>query len=335
MSQNPADLAVQTVMGLVHNYWVTRSVWVAADLGIADQLVSGAKSVEEIAKGVGTLPSTTRRLMRALVSEGFFSESGGKYVNSPKSEALRSDVPWSMRAVARAELGQEHYGAWEELLHCMKTGKTGMGKKYGQEIWEYYPAHPQHGSVFNECMSNITTGVEMAVLAAYDFTPFKHIVDVAGGHGRLLKKVLGKNSTAIGTLFDMPSVIEASHELDGLANRTTKVAGDFFKAVPAGGDLYMLKFIIHDWADAESVTILRNVREGMAAGGKVILVEMVLPDSNEPSIGKFMDLNMLVMTSGMERTKSEYEKLLAAAGLKLSRVVTTGSIFSVVEAVKG
>jgi hypothetical protein len=237
-----------------------------------------------------------------------------------------------MRAVARAELGQEHYGSWEELLHCVKTGTTGIKKHYNLEIWDYYPKNPAHGAVFNDCMTNITTGVENAVLAAYDFTPFKHIIDVGGGHGRLLSKMLGKNATAKGTLFDMPPVIEKANELGAVESRVTKVPGDFFKEVPAGGDLYTMKFIIHDWADAESITILKNIRKAMAPGAKVSLVELVLPEGHEPAFSKFMDVNMLVMTGGRERTRAEYERLFASAGLKLARVVPTQSLFSVIEA---
>ncbi len=240
--------------------------------------VGGSKTSDELAAALSVDAGAIRRIMRALVSEGFFSESSGKYTNSPKSEALRSDVPWSMRAVARAELGQEHYGAWEELLHCVKTGKTGMTKKYGMDVWEYYPKNPAHGAVFNESMTNITTGIENAVLAAYDFTPFKHIIDIGGGHGRLLSKMLAKNPDAKGTLFDTPSVIAAANELAALGARATKAGGDFFKAVPSGGDLYTLKFIIHDWADAESIAILKSVRSALAPNGKVILIEMVLPE---------------------------------------------------------
>lgn len=334
MNSSPAELAVQTVLGIVQSYWLTRCVWLAAELGIADRVVSSPKSVDELAAALKVGAAPLRRVMRALVSEGFFTESGGKYANSPKSEALRSDVPFSMRSVARAELGQEHYGAWEELLHCVQTGKTGMAKKYNMEIWDYYPKNPHHGAVFNDCMTNITTGVEAAVLGAYDFTPFKQIIDIGGGHGRLLSKMLGKNTTARGTLFDMPNVIaESNATVLPHADRVTKVGGDFFRAVPAGGDLYTLKFIIHDWADAESLAIFKSIRAAMAPGAKVALVEIVLPDSNEPHFGKFMDVNMLVMTGGMERTRSEYEKLLAGAGLKVTRIVPTASVFSVVEAV--
>ena len=335
MQEISGEQAVLTVLDIVKGYWLSRTVWVAAELGIADQLANGGKSESDLAAALHVPAGTLRRVMRALISEGFFAEVKGQYVNSAKSEGLRSDVPGSIRAVARAELGQEHYGAWEELLHCVKTGQNGMKKHFNQDVWDYYPSHPEHGSVFNESMTNITAGVEQAVLEAYEFDPFKHIVDIGGGHGRLLSKVLGKNYKANGTLFDLPSVISAANELDAHAERTKKVPGDFFKRVPTGGDLYMLKFIIHDWADEESKIILSNVRGAMAADGKVILVEIVLPDTHEPAFGKFMDLNMLVMTGGRERTHSEYERLLGSAGLKVSRIVPTRSIFSIVEAVAG
>jgi hypothetical protein len=323
------DLAIGTVIDLMKGFWLARAVSVAAELGIADQLVAGPKTLADLARTLQVNENALRRLLRALVSEGFFSETDGRYTNSPKTEGLRSDVPWSMRGSARAQLGQEHYGSWEELLHCVQTGKDGVSKHYGMPIWEYYARNPARAAVFDASMTSLTSGIEQAVLAVYDFSRFSNIVDIGGGHGRLLSQILSKAPSARGTLFDQPHVLAGSSTLDP---RIEKVDGDFFKAVPRGGDLYTLKFIIHDWNDEQSIAILKNVRASMAPAGKVLLLETVIPEGTDPAFSKFMDLNMLVMTGGQERTRAEYARLLEAAGLHLQQVVPTQSPCSIVEA---
>jgi hypothetical protein len=326
------DLAIGTLIDLMKNFWLARAVSVAAELGIADRLVAAPRTAAELAEELHLNENALRRLLRALVSEGFFTETDGRFANSPKTEGLRSDVPWSMRASARAQLGQEHYGSWEELLYCLQTGKDGVSKHYGVPVWEYYARNPERGAVFNASMTSLTSGIEHAVLAAYDFTPFSHIVDVGGGHGRLLSQILTAAPSARGTLFDQPGVVGGAPKLDP---RIEKAPGDFFQAVPRGGDLYTMKFIIHDWNDEQSIAILKNVRAAMAPAGKVLLLETVIPEGTDPAFSKFMDLNMLVMTGGQERTRAEYARLLAAAGLRLTRVTSTQSPCSIVEAVAG
>jgi hypothetical protein len=322
-------LAIATFVDLMKNFWLARAVSVAAELGIADQLVAAPQSAAELARTLNVHEPALRRLLRALVSEGFFAESGGRYSNSPKSEALRSDLPWSMRASARAQLGQEHYGSWEELLHCVQTGKDGVNKRYGMPVWEYYTHNPARGQVFHDSMTALTSGIEQAVLAAYDFSPFSHIIDIGGGHGRLLSQLLAAAPRARGTLFDQPRVLSGAPELDPCIE---KVPGDFFQSVPAGGDLYTLKFILHDWTDQQSIAILKNIRTAIAPRGKVLLIETVIPDGNDPAFSKFMDLNMLVMTGGQERTAGEYAQLFSSAGFALARVIPTSSVCSIVEA---
>ena len=323
------DLAISTMIDLMKGQWLARAASVAAELAIPDHLAAGPKSLTDLAAELHTHPNSLRRLLRALISEGFFTESNGLYANSPKSEAFRSDVPWSMRASARAQLGQEHYAAWEELLHCVQTGDEGVTKKFGVPIWDYYAKTPHHAAVFHQSMTSLTSGIEAAVLATYDFTPFTHIIDIGGSHGRLLTQILSKNATAKGTLFDQPRVIAGVQNLDP---RITPIEGDFFKSVPAAGDLYTMKFIIHDWSDEDSINILKNVRAAMPPAAKLILIETVIPEGHDPAFAKFMDLNMLVMTGGLERTATEYATLFRAAGLKLSRVLPTHSVCSIIEA---
>lgn len=327
-TQGPPEAVINAYVDLMKQLWLTRAVSVAADLALADHLHSGPKTLDELAAATNSHPASLRRLLRALVSEGFFSESSGRYANTEKSDILRKDHQWSLRGVALTQLGQEHYGAWEELLHCVQTGKTGIEKHYGMNIWQYYASNKQHNDNFNASMTSFNAGIENAIIQAYDFSTFKHIMDIGGGHGRLLAQIIESNPSAKGTLFDQPHVLATAPDRPSIQ----KSPGDFFKAIPPGGDLYLLKFIIHDWADKEAIAILRNIRQVIAPAGKVVLVEVVVPEGNNPDFSKFMDINMLVMTGGLERTATEYGELFAKGGFKLNRVIPTKSQFSIVEA---
>ncbi|MGN6370514.1 MAG: methyltransferase [Phycisphaerae bacterium] len=323
------DLAVTTMIDLMKGLWLARALNTAAELALPDLLATGPKSLDHLAHVLNAHPNALRRLLRALISEGFFIESDGLYANTPKSESFRSDFPWSMRASARAQLGQEHYAAWEELLHCTQTGNDGVTKKFGHPIWDYYAQNPHHAAVFHDSMTSLTSGIEAAVLDAFDFSPFHHIIDIGGSHGRLLTQILSQSPASKGTLFDTPRVIAGAQNLDP---RITPIAGDFFHAVPAHGDLYTLKFIIHDWPDEDAIKILANIRSAMNPSAKILLIETVIPEGHAPAFSKFMDLNMLVMTGGQERTAAEYADLFRAANLQLSRVIPTQSVCSIIEA---
>jgi len=234
------------------------------------------------------------------------------------------------------ELGEEHYPAWGDLMHSVRTGEIAFDHHFGMPVWEFFERHPENAATFNDAMTGMTNAVTGAVMESYDFSAFRKVVDVGGGHGSLLASVLSANPRAIGVLFDAPSVIAGARELEGagVADRCEKVAGDFFQSVPQGGDAYLLKWILHDWDDERSVAILTNCRRAMAEDGKVLLIEAVLPPGNDPHFGKLIDLNMLVMTGGRERTEEGYRRMLEASGLRLTRVVPTPSPMSVVEAAK-
>ncbi|HVS73359.1 MAG TPA: methyltransferase [Phycisphaerae bacterium] len=323
------ELAITTQIDLMKNLWLTRAVWAAAELGVADHLIDSPKSAGQLAAALHVHEPALKRLLRALVSEGFFSESNGTYANSPKSEGLRSDLPWSMRASARAQLGQEHYAAWGDLLHSVQTGSDAVSHHFHMPVWDYYTQNPRNAAVFHDSMTSLTSGVEQAVLDAYDFTSFSHIIDIGGGHGRLLSKILATAPNSRGTLFDQPRVLDGAPALDPRIQKTT---GDFFHSVPQAGDLYTLKFILHDWNDDQSIAILKNIRAAMAPAARILLIETVIPEGNDPSFAKFLDLNMLVMTGGQERTAAQYAALFRAAGLHLTRVIPTHSPCSIIEA---
>jgi SAM-dependent methyltransferase len=312
-----------------------RAVYLAARLELADTVGQRA-TLADIARTTGTRPDAMRRLMRALTSHGYFSQVGqDTYVQTPLSEALRSGRPGSMRAIAEAELGHDHYDSWRVIESCLMEQGTAFERVYGMPIWRYYAEHPASQALFGEAMTNFTAIANAGVLASYQFAPFKMAVDVGGGHGSFLSATLDQQPKATGILFDLPPVIADAGEAEFVARhagRMQTTTGDFFEAVPAGGDLYLLKFILHDWDDDHSIKILSNIRKGIAPDGRLVVVEIVLPDGNEPHLGPLIDLNMMVMTGGAERTEDEYRRLLAQAQFRLDRIVATKSPFSVIEA---
>jgi ubiquinone/menaquinone biosynthesis C-methylase UbiE len=326
------------MLQMITNFWVTRTIYAAAKLGLADLVKDGAKSAEELAAATGAHAPSLYRLLRALASVGIFVEDDQKrFAQTPLSETLRSDTPGSLRAMAMVELGQEHFPAWGNLMHSVMTGEIAFDNLFKQNAWEYYAQNPEDASNFNTSMKGLTEMVNAAVLASYDFSGFGKVVDVAGGTGRLISSILCVNSEARGELFDLPHVIAEAGPLlsaAGVKDRCETTTGDFFKSVPEGGDAYVMKWIIHDWDDEKSIVILKNIHRAMNKDGKLLLIEMVVPEGNQPDLSKFMDLNMMVMTGGCERTESEFSALLSAAGFKLNRVVRTSSPVCVVEAVR-
>lgn len=324
------------MLQLISGFWISRAVYVIANLGIPDELQSGPKTAEELASTTNTHAPSLFRILRALVSVGVLSSTeDGRFAQTPLSETLITNAPGSLRWFAMSELGQEHYPAWGNLMHSVKTGEIAFDNFFGVDIWKYFQQNPEDAAVFNNSMSNVTAHANEAITSLYDFSQFGTIVDVGGGHGGLITSILAKNPEVKGVLFDAAEVIEGARpkiEAAGLNGRLETVAGDFFKSVPAGGDAYVMKWIIHDWDDEKSNTILRNCRIRIQPKGKLILIDCVVPETNEPHFSKFIDLNMLVMTGGKERTEKEFAELLAAAGFKLLRVIPTDLPTSIVEA---
>jgi hypothetical protein len=324
------------MLQIISGFWVSRAVYVIAKLGIPDELKSGPKTVEELASATNTHAPSLYRILRALVSVGVLSSvEDGRFNQTPLSETLVTDAPGSLRWFAVSELGQEHYPAWGNLMHSVKTGEIAFDNFFGVDIWKYFQQNPEDAAVFNNSMTSVTAHTNEAITSLYDFSQFGTIVDVGGGHGGLITSILEKNPQVKGILFDAAEVIEGARpkiEAAGLADRLETVAGDFFKSVPEGGDAYIMKWIIHDWDDEKSNTILKNIRSRMQPTNKLILVDCVVPETHEPHFSKFIDLNMLVMTGGKERTEKEFAQILEAAGFKLVRVITTDVPHSIVEA---
>jgi hypothetical protein len=329
----PAPVALLRMM---IGYWISKALNVAAELGLADLLRNDPRSSDELADACGADPAALYRLLRALASVGVFTEvEGRRFALTPLAELLRSDVPGSMRALARM-YGSEQYRAWNGLLESVRTGEPAFERTFGASYFDYLAQNPESGAVFNEAMTGWTTQVADAAVAAYDFAGLDTIVDVGGGHGLLLATILRAHPKVRGVLFDLPHVVAGAQpllEAAGVADRCTVVSGDFFVSVPEGGDAYLLAQILHDWDDERCRTILQNCSRAMLPDGRLLVVEQVLPPANEPSLGKWIDLHMLVLLTGRERTEAEYRALLEAVGFDLTRVIPTQSGAGIVEAI--
>jgi O-methyltransferase domain/Dimerisation domain len=334
----PGDLAPQWVLfQLVTGHYVSRAIYAAAKLGIADLLKSGPLHYTKLAKECGTHPPSLYRLMLLLTSAGVFEEREAECFGlTPVGEYLQTGVPGSRHAQALLLAGPAQQRAWSGLLDVVKTGKTPSGRS----AFQFFAKYPEEGAIFNEGIAAGSAEAASAVAAAYDFAPFGTIVDVGGGHGVLLTTILAANPALRGILFDLPHASEGAEkqmETAGLRGRCEFVAGDFLEQVPGGADAYILKSVIHDWDDTRSVAILRNIHHAMAQQGKLLLVEMTLParvdQTHMSQIIAGSDVNMMVNVGGQERTAAQFSALLDAAGFRLTRIIPTQGLWSVIEGV--
>ena len=316
---------------------IARVVQIAAKLGLADQFADGPRSAAELAGPLVLHAPSLHRLMRTMASLGLLTEDQAQRCSLTKlGEALKTDAPGSARATLLM-IGSSWFGSGlANLLHSMQTGRTGFEKAQGMPLFDYLAQHPEDALVFSEAMVGFHGDEPPAVAAAYDFSPFRTVVDVGGATGNMLAAILARHPEPHGLLFDRPHVVVAATKLleaNGVADRVTIEAGDFFHTVPTGGDAYILSHIIHDWNDDQCLTILGHCRKAMKSDGRLLIVEMVLPPGDAPHPGKILDMVMLALTGGQERTEAEYAHLLDKAGFSLNRVVATQSPVSVVEAV--
>ncbi|WP_456093738.1 methyltransferase [Mycolicibacterium rutilum] len=329
----PSSVAI---LEMATGAWTTQTMYAAARLGLADQLAAGPASAAVLADRVGAHPDALYRLMRALASNGLLTHRpDDTFALTKVGEALRSDAPESMHDMVLFIGHQARWEDWGNLLHSVQTGEPSVLKLRGMSYWDYLEQDSELAQVFNDAMT-ATSGITNEVaLSQYDFTNFKLIVDVGGGHGLLLSTILRRAPKARGLVYDLPSVVsgaDATFEAAGLAERCSAEGGSFFDRVPGGGDAYVLKNIIHDWNDDDSVRILRNIRTAIAPDGKLLLLEMVLPDRADAFIGFQLDLEMLVTVGGRERTRDDFANLLRQAGFRLDRVIDTVAPVSIIEA---
>jgi SAM-dependent methyltransferase len=319
-------------------YWLSQAIYVAAKLGLADLLKGGPKSCSALAVATGADRQSLFRLMRALSSAGVFAHIQDDYFAlSRAGESLQSHVPGSLRAIV-ITLGEIHYRAWGDLLQSVRTGSPAFNSVFGTGLFDYLQRDAESAEAFNYGMTDLSSLLAYAILMAYDFSGIPSIVDIGGGQGKLLRSIVQLNPGIKGILFDLEPAIEIAKQhlsSDACGERCSAVVGDFFESVPEGAHAYILCDVIHDWNDDRSIRILKNCRRAMAKTGRLLLVEMVVPEPGANCFSKLLDLNMLVMTGGRERTKAEFTALLDAAGYKLTRIVPTLAPQCVIEAVPG
>jgi O-methyltransferase domain/Dimerisation domain len=318
-------------------FWVSKAVAVAAELGIADHLKDGPRTVAELAQAVGAHPGALYRLLRGIASVGVFAEDmPGRFALTPLAALLMSDTPQSWRAAAIMNGEPWAWQPWGDLLYSVKTGNPAFDHIFGMEFDAYLTQHRRAADIFQAFMHVATAEEATAVAPAYDFSGLATVVDVGGGRGALLAAILQANPHLRGILFEAPQAIATAGpalKAQGVADRCELVAGDFFDTLPAGADAYILKWILVSWDDERAVTILQNCHRAMPATGRLLVVERIIPPGNEPFYGKLADLNLLVLYTGRHRTEAEYRTLFARAGFALSRIIPTHSPteFSVIE----
>ncbi len=315
---------------------VSQMIALAARLGIADLLKDGPLTAQEIAAIRNVSSEPIYRVLRVLAAEGIFEESEDKRFHlTPLGEVLREDVPGSLRMWAMLYGADWHWAAMANSMYSVETGEPVFPHIFGTDTFDYFNTHEEHGRVFYGAMTQLTQELLPVLLESYDFSPFERIVDVGAGHGSLVAAILDRYPDVRGTLFDLPVVMKHASEFlsqAGVSDRCELVGGDFFEAVPQG-DAYLLKFIIHDWNDEQCRTILRNCRDGIADNGKILLIENVLKPRNQPCPGKLMDVTMLLMEGGRERSEAEFGSLFNDTGFKLDRVIPLLGSMCVIEGV--
>jgi SAM-dependent methyltransferase len=335
----PTDLATarRTLQNLITGHRSTALIYVAAKLGIADQLANGPQSSDELARSAGAHAPSLYRILRGLVVLGVLSEEdGGRFSLTELGTCLQTEAPASLRGWAILS-GEEFTPVWGGLLHTAMTGETALNHVFGMSNWEYFEQHPELNEYFNQAMTRGTVGMTEAFLAAYDFSLFRTIADVGGGQGSLLAAILKTYPAATGILFDQPHVVAGAKtlmEAAGVSARCEIVGGSFFESVPDGADLHILKGVIIDWDDEKSLVILRNCHRALKASGTLLLVEGIMPTRADQAPNVILsDLHMLAATGGRRRTEAEFAALFAAAGFKLTRVVLASSGDSLIEGV--
>jgi hypothetical protein len=328
----PQAVVLQMLTGM----WVAQILSAVAQLGVPDLIAAGTRSVDHLAEECSADASALHRLLRAAATIGLVVETApAEFALTPLGETLRANTPGTLRDFVIAETAPGHWLPWGRLVDAVKRGGAISKETLGIDPWDYYAANVEEGRCFARGMSNLSAIASADVARVYDPGDAKRIVDVGGSEGVLLRGILGRAPNARGVLFDRAEVIEGARGAvasSGMADRIELVSGDFFTEMPAGGDLYLLKSILHDWPDDKCEEIVRSVHRGAAEGSRLVLVEGLLPDTPQPSPVTLMDMNMLVMLGGRERTAGEYTALLKRCGYEVERVIPTGGMFGVIEA---
>lgn len=329
-AQKSRDPVPPVLFQMATSYWLSQAIYVAAKLGIADLLGDGPKSAAQLAAATSSNSQSLFRVLRALSSAEVLSQiDEDRFALARLGNALRSDLPGSLRGIV-ITLGEIHYQACGDLLHTVKTGSPAFDRVFGTSLFEYLQQNPAAGIAFNQGMTDLSSLLAYAILLAYDFSEITSIADVGGGEGRLLKSILEFYPQMTGIVLD--SCNEPRSPADQNKVPCAFVEGDFFDSVPENAQAYLLCGVLHDWSDEFAGVILRNCRKAMATNGRLLIVETVVPETNSRSFSKLLDINMMVMTSGRERTKSEFRALLDAADFTVTRIISTMAPQSIVEA---
>jgi hypothetical protein len=323
------------MLQMLAGFQISQALYVAAKLGVADRLVDGPRSVADVADALGAEPSSLGRVLRTLASLGVFTESEpGIFAVTALGRTLASDEPGSMRDVALMWM-ETHYDPFSRLIDTVKTGATAADVHYGEPFFDWISQYPDQVGQFTGAMANLTTGIKAGAVAAYDFNGAGKIVDIGGADGALLAQILAGTPSTTGVTFDLPHVIaeaDAAIKGHGLGDRLRAESGDFFEAVPTGADTYLLSLVLHDWNDGRAGQILGNIRQAAKPGATILALEPVMPAGDEPHMSKMLDLTMLAMTGGLERTEDEHRQLFERAGLAFQHVISTPTPMSFVVA---
>ncbi len=332
MMQKESD----NLFDLISGFWISRAIGTAAELGIADLINNGITTSKEIAKATNSHPQAIYRLLRALASVGLFHEGEQQSFSlTPQAELLRSDIENSMRHSA-IFWGKYIYKQWNDLTYSIQTGKSSFEEENKMPYFSYLEKNPDEAVIFNKAISEKAANNIPAILDAYDFSSVRTLIDVGGGYGKVLVALLRRYPQMQGILFDNSQVIhEVQTRKESLSSekRCQLVAGDFFVNVPADGDVYFLKHIIHDWDDEKAIKILKNCRKAIKPSGKLLLAENIIFSGNDRSYAKWLDLHMLVLLNSYERTEEDYAKLFKKSGFKLVRIIRTETQICIIEAV--
>ncbi len=333
---NPNELPPPAqLMNFIVGKWISKPIYAAAEFGIADILAEGPKSIEEIAQISKTHAPSLNRVMRALASVGIFSETeDNQYELTPMAECLKTGA---MRSIALMFNSDWNEKAWTCFIDSVRTGETPFKKAHGMPITDWLGKNPQAEKMLGEANALKAANSHRAIVDVYDFSGINTLTDVGGGFGVLIAEILSANPLMKGIVAEHPSIVQAAKETiraREIQDRCEAVECDFFKEIPAGTDAYLMSHILHDWKDEECQVILKNCHNAMKPESKLLIVEMIIPPGNGPSIAKLLDLEMFVITGGRERTENEYKYLLESSGFKLSRIISTKEGISVIEGMK-
>ncbi|HLW71314.1 MAG TPA: methyltransferase [Candidatus Binataceae bacterium] len=337
-ARNSQPSPQQVIFEIALNYLVSRCLHVAAELGIADLLKDGPKSIEDLARVTGAHQPSLYRLLRTLAGHGVFAqESPGRFKLTPAAALLQTGTPDSLLNAVRMVGDMAGDGSWWNAVGNLRadvlTGKPGFDREHGMGFFEYLAEHSDASTWFDRGLANFAAPENATVVAAYDFANFQRVVDVGGGQGGLLAEILKAHPSLTGTLYDLPQVVRdpAFLKAFGLTDRCEIVGGNFFESLPRGGDAYLLKRILHDWGDQQCLDILRRCREAMSEKARILVLDAVLPAGDEPHPGKVLDILLMLLSEGRERTEQEFRELFERAGLELTKVIPTQSVLSIVE----